>query len=55
MLPDSPARGGKECPPIAIIGMALRLPGGMSSAEDSWKFLEIPAAGRPGNAQLLRI
>jgi hypothetical protein len=39
MLPDSPARGGKECPLIAIIGMALRFPGGMNSAEDFWKFM----------------
>ncbi|KAL4863599.1 hypothetical protein BDV12DRAFT_206352 [Aspergillus spectabilis] len=35
--------GGEEdlkgCPPIAIIGMALRLPGGVKSPDELWKFL----------------
>lgn len=27
------------CPPVAIIGTALRLPGGISSPEEFWKFM----------------
>ena len=27
------------CPPIAIVGMALRLPGGVKSPDELWQFL----------------